>query len=163
MPTGDTTAHLYTGTVMPADLTNLELVESSPIPGSGPVFEGRAERSSSSGISTTRTEFEAEATNATTDPDADAKGVNLIVMVDAAGTVVGHTYLGLLPSVELDVTDVRRTGEVKVKVSDWYYGDDIDRVRINGILVDLPDDTNRPHDDNDEPDPWIDTRPRSRQ
>ena len=158
---GDTTAHLYTGNLPlnedgdpdPSLLTNLDLVESSfsLVLGRSPRDEGTV---IIEGISTTRSEFEAEAVDATEDPDADAKGTNLIVMVDAAGTVVGHTYLGLLPSVSLDVTDVRRTGEVVVKVSDWYYGSDIDRVRINGILVDLPDDTWRPYDDNDEPDPW---------
>ena len=87
-------------------------------------------------------------------PAADAKGVNLLVMVDSAGEVVGHTFLGILPSVSLDVSDVRRTGEVVVNVSDWYYGNEIDLVRINGITVDLPDNTHRPHDDDDEPDPW---------
>ena len=113
----------------------------------------RMERSSVEGISTTRSDFEADAKDAT--EDDSAKGTNLIVMVDAAGVVVGHTYLGILPSVKLDVRDVRRTGEVEVSVSDWYYGDDINLVRINGITVNLPDNTQRPTDGNDEPDNWI--------
>ena len=152
---GDTTAHLYLGTVAAGDLENLDLVESDES-----LVLGRASNDGGTviidGISTTRSDFEADAMDATV--DANASGTNLIVMVDAAGTVVGHTYLGLLPSVSLDVSDVRRTGEVEVSVSDWYYGDDINLVRINGITVDLPDDTNRPHDGDDEPDEWIDTR-----
>lgn len=153
---GDATAHLYSGNVMPGDedFDNLELVESprSLVLGRGPRDEGTV---TVEGISTSRSEFIADAKDATSDPDANARGVNLIVMVDAAGVVIGHTYLGILPSVALDVTDVRRTGEVVVKVSDWYYGDRIDRVRINGILVDLPDNTYKPNDTGDEPDPWV--------
>ena len=151
---GDTTAHLYSGSVAPGDLTNLDLVESSVS-----LVLGRSARDGGTvvidGISTSHSSFIADAKNATEDPEANAKGVNLIVMVDAAGTVVGHAYLGLLPSVELDVANVRRTGEVIVTVSDWYYGDYIDQVRINGIRVDLPDNTHRPYDDNDQPDRWL--------
>ena len=157
-PAGDTTAHLYTRSVSdPSTLTNSDLVESSYS-----LVLGRASNEEGTviieGISTSRTDFIADAKNATTDPKANAKGVNLIVMVDSAGNNVGHAYLGLLPSVELDVTDVRRTGEVKVKVSDWYYGSHVSLVKINGITVNLPDDTNRPHDDDDLPDPWDITR-----
>ena len=122
-----------------------------------PWFWARALRdggtASVEGISTSRSEFEADAKDAV--GAVGAKGTNLIVMVDAAGVVVGYTYLGLLPSVALDVTDVRRTGEVIVTVSDWYYGDYIDLVRINGITVNLPDNTNKPNDSDSEPDPWV--------
>ncbi len=161
---GDTTAHLYTGTVSPDKLTNAELVESSRS-----IVLGKSSRDGGTvvvdEVSTKRSDFEAEATNATENPDVDAKGTNLIVMVDAAGVVVGYTYLGLLPNVELDVTDVRRTGEVVVTVSDWYYGDHIDLVRINGITVNLRDNTNRPSDEDSEPDPWVhpDTRANHRE
>ena len=161
---GDTTAHLYSGNVpLNADgnpdpsllMNEPHLVESSSslVLGRGPRDGGTV---TVEGISTTRSEFIAEAKNAEAGPPAkDARGVNLIVMVDAAGNNVGHTYIGILPSVSLDVTDVRRTGEVVVKVSDWYYGDRIDLVRINGILVNLPDNTNRPNDADDEPDTWV--------
>ena len=151
---GDTTAHLYIGSVDPDDLTNDELVESSVS-----IVLGTEARDGGTvvveDISTTPSDFEAEATDASENPDKDAKGTNLIVMVDAAGEVVGYTYLGLLPSVSLDVSDVRRTGEVKVSVSDWYYGDEIDLVRINGITVNLPDNTQKPNDEDSEPDNWI--------
>ena len=130
---GDATVHLYIGNVSISKLDNLELVESSRS-----LVLGRSAKDGGTvtveGISTSRSEFDADETSA-------GGGTNLIVMVDAAGDIVGHTYLGLLPSVALDVTDVRRTGEVIVTVSDWYYGDYIDLVRINGITVNLPDNT----------------------
>ena len=154
---GDTTAHLYTGNRDPEDLQNeRDLVESRDS-----IVLGRNARDGGTviveDISTSRSDFEAEATDAVDDdpgPAKDAQGTNLIVMVDAAGDIVGYTYLGLLPNVELDVTDVRRTGEVVVTVSDWYYGSHIDRVRINGIEVNLPDG----NDDGNEPDPWGNNR-----
>ena len=58
---------------------------------------------------------------------ADAKGTNTIVMVDASGRIVGHTLLGILPTVDLDVTEVRRSGRMEISVSDWYYGDIYER------------------------------------
>ena len=161
---GDTTAHLYSGIVPLNDDGNpdpsLLMNEPHLVESASSLVLGRGPRDGGTviveGISTTRSEFIADAKNADAGPPAtDARGVNLIVMVDAAGNNVGHTYLGILPSVSLDVTDVRRTGEVVVKVSDWYYGDRIDLVRINGILVNLPDNTNKPNDDGDEPDSWV--------
>ena len=69
---------------------------------------------------------------------ADAKGTNILIVVDAGGNVIDHTRLGLQPTVTLDVTEVRRTGRMKVTVSDWYYGD-LSDLRVNGIQVRLPD------------------------
>ena len=147
---GDGTVHLYTGTVAPDDLTNLELVESSRS-----LVLGRSARDGGTvtveGIDTTHSSFVADAINATA--DADAKGYNLIVMVDAGGNVTGYTRLGILPTVTLDVTDVRRTGRVEVSVSDWYYGR-ISDAYINGIQVNLPDNTHTPHDNDTAPDDW---------
>ena len=59
-------------------------------------------------------------------------------MVDGGGTVIGWTRLGLTPKVELEVSDVRRTGRMEVTISDWYYGD-IEDITVNGIQVLLPD------------------------
>ena len=150
---GDSTVHLYTGTVPrggPGALTNLDLVESSVS-----LVLGRSLRDGGTviveGIDTTHSDFVADAIDATR--DADAKGYNLIVMVDAAGNNVGHTYLGILPTVTLDVTDVRRTGQVVVSVSDWYYGRITD-AHINGIQVNLPDNECDPHDPDTAPDDW---------
>ena len=150
---GDVTAHLYSGALEVADLDNLDLVQAPVV--------GRAARSDGTAvitIDTTSSIFLRGAIDATEDPAADAKGVNEIVLVDAAGAVIGktqaHTRIGILPSVELDVTEVRRSGKVEVSVSDWYYGTHISLVRINGITVDLPDNTNTPDDADDLPDPW---------
>ena len=160
---GDATVHLYdrkndkgdyidrNGKVVdPADLENLDLVESSVS-----LVLGRSSRDAGTvivdGIDTTHSSFVANAIDAT--KDADAKGYNLLVMVDAAGNNVGHTYFGIQPTVSLDVTDVRRTGRVEVSVSDWYYGRITDAY-INGIQVDLPDNTRTPHDSDTAPDDW---------
>ena len=83
--------------------------------------------------------FHAGAQNASGDTAVtSAKGTNILVVVDAGGTVTGHTRLGLKPTVTLDLTEVRRTGRMGVTVSDWYYGDLTD-LRVNGIQVGLPD------------------------
>ena len=152
---GDVTAHLYSGTQDVADLNGLGLAR-APVVGRAPMSDGTAEIT----IDTTPSIFLRGAIDAT--KDADAKGVNKIVLVDAAGNVIGqtksHTRVGILPSVELDVTEVRRSGKMEVSVSDWYYGTHISLVRINGITVNLPDNTNKPNDQDDLPDMWDITR-----
>ena len=80
--------------------------------------------------------FHAGAQDATSDDNA--MGTNILIVVDAGGNVTGYTRLGLQPTVDLDLTEVRRTGRMEVSVSDWYYGNLTD-LRVNGIQVDLPD------------------------
>ena len=160
---GDATAHLYSRkndrgqyvnrhnrVVDPSDLENLDLIESSVS-----LVLDRSARDGGTviieGVDTSHSSFVADAIDATS--TTGAKGYNLIVMVDAAGNNVGHTYFGIQPTVTLDVTEVRRTGRVEVSVSDWYYGAITDAY-INGIQVDLPDNTHTPHDDDTAPDDW---------
>ena len=83
--------------------------------------------------------FNAQAQDAT--EDDDAKGTNILVVVDAGGNVTGHKRLGLQPTVTLNLAEVQRTGRMGVTVSDWYYGDLTD-LRVNGIQVRLPDPDN---------------------
>ena len=109
---GDATAHLYSGEIPENDdgdpdpmlLTNLQLVESSVS-----LVLGRAPRDEGTviveGISTSRSNFIADAEDAkgpNPGPAMNARGVNLIVMVDSAGVNIGYAYLGILPSVSLD-------------------------------------------------------------
>ena len=71
---------------------------------------------------TSSSRFHAGAQPATGNTAAtSAKGTNILVVVDAGGNVTGYTRLGLQPTVELDLTEVRRTGRMEVTVSDWYY------------------------------------------
>ncbi len=129
--TGTVTLHLYEGDEDVGDLTGGDLTGSLVL-GSARMDDGTAVVE----FDATSSRLMAEATPAT--DDASAGATNTIVMVDAGGNVVGHTNIGIKPSVKLDVTEVRRSGRMKVSVSDWYYGD-IDDIRVNGIQVDLPD------------------------
>ena len=97
--------------------------------------------------------FNAQAQNATENPEADAKGTNILVVVDAGGNVIGHKRLGLQPTVTLNLAEVQRTGRMGVTVSDWYYRDLTD-IRVNGIQVRLPD-----PDDPDDSVVWSDQSP----
>ena len=132
-PDGDATVHLVTG--MTADQVNAgdgeDLVDELVL--------GRALRDAGTvvvEVDTSGSSFDAGAVDAKGDDHAG--GTNLIAMVDAAGNVVGTTTIGILPTVKLDVSEVRRSGRMTVTVSDWYYGN-IYEIRVNGILVDLPD------------------------
>jgi hypothetical protein len=128
---GTVTLHLYEGEkdaadLMGSDLTGSMVLGSASMDGGTAVVEFDATSSS----------LMAKATKATDTLSAGA--TNTIVMVDAGGNVIGHTNVGIKPTVKLDVTDVRRSGKMSVSVSDWYYGD-IHSIKVNGINVMLPD------------------------
>ena len=148
---GDATVHLYSNSGAErrpsqtgADLATLQKLGSAKMDGGTATVE----------IETSSSNLKANAIRATS--EADAKGINRIVMVDAGGKIIGDALLGILPTVKLDVSEVRRSGKMEISVSDWYYGD-IDRVEVNGILVDLPDNTNEPNDEGSAADPWLST------
>ena len=131
--TGTVTLHLYEGDEDAADLMGGDLTGSLVL-GSARMDDGTAIVE----FDATSSRLMAEATPATATTSAGA--TNTIVMVDAGGNVVGHTNVGIMPTVKLDVSEVRRSGKMKVSVSDWYYGDIAD-IRVNGIQVNLPDGT----------------------
>ncbi len=89
----------------------------------------------------------------------DTKGVtglNTIFVVDGSGHTdlpEGErriqTTLTILPTVKLDVSQVKRSGLMEVSVSDWYYGN-IQNVTVGGLGVMLPDGD----DSGSEDDPW---------
>ena len=65
--------------------------------------------------------------------DGEAIGVNTIMIFDASGhRAQVDATLGILPTVELDVTQVKRAGIMGVSVSDWYYGSRITSITIGG-------------------------------
>ena len=101
--------------------------------GSGSVSDGKA----TVDIDTESSKFVADANEATA-ADA-ATGMNTIVVFDASGTNVGTAVVGILPTVELDVSEVKRSGVMGVKVSDWYFGD-IDSITVGGRPVMLRND-----------------------
>ena len=142
---GDATAHLH-GAHSPEDIAELldmladkeldgEDLASLPVVGRDRMDAGTAVIvfDASSSI------FDAEAEDATGDTTTtSAKGTNVIIVVDGGGNIIGSTRLGLNPKVDLEVSEVRRTGKMEVTVSDWYYGD-IEEITVNGIPVQLPD------------------------
>ena len=145
-PSGTVTVHLYEGDMAAADLTGSDLTDSMVL-GAMLMDAGTAMVE----IVTSSSRFEAEAKDATTDDDA--MGTNVIAMVDAAGKVVGTALVGIKPTVTLDVSEVRRSGKMKVSISDWYYGREVSSITVNGIQVLLPDG----NDDDSEADSWAAT------
>ena len=119
-----------TGTVH-LDLEDVD-AEDDPVFGSKSADEGSIEVE----IDTSSDKFEAGAVKATS--RADAMGLNTIAVFDSSGTKVGTATLGILPNVDLDVSEVKRSGKMKVTVSDWYFGN-ISNVTVGGLQVKLPD------------------------
>ena len=142
---GDATVHLHTahtkdaieeleemlddGDLSGEDLAALPALDRSPMDGGTAVLN----------FDTSSSIFSAQAVDAT--QDTSAAGTNVLIVVDAGGNVIGYKRLGLTPKVTLDLTEVRRTGRMKVTVSDWYYGG-VSDLRVNGIQVGLPDPNN---------------------
>ena len=146
---GTATVHLYSSTGKAVGKESGAALAELQVLGRATMDGGTAEVT----IDTSSSNLVANAIDAT--KDASAKGINRIVMVDAGGNVIGNALLGLLPTVKLDVSEVRRSGKMEITVSDWYYGD-VDRVEVNGILADLPDNTIKPNDAGSAADPWPD-------
>ena len=87
-------------------------------------------------IETTPDRFEAGS-----EPNSDNDGVmglNDIYIIDSSGHQTPSKALLLEPKVDLDVSQVKRSGRMGVSVSDWYFGD-ITNVTIGGLAVMLPD------------------------
>ncbi len=143
---GTATIHLYNSNGGPVRSTetgntiasrNLQVLGTARMDGGTAVVE----------IDTSSSNLIADAVNAvaddprTTDVDEakNATGINRIVMVDAGGNIIGDALVGIKPTVTLDVTEVRRSGKMLVTASDWYYGNAISDIRVNGIQVQLPD------------------------
>ena len=97
--------------------------------GSGAVVDGKVVVT----IDTTTQRFIADAGT----KDGEAIGVNTIMIYDASGhRAQVDATLGILPTVELDVSEVKRAGIMGVTVSDWYYGSRITNITIGGLTVD---------------------------
>ena len=142
---GDATIHLHTahsdddliaveamlanGSLDGEDLAHLPALDRSLMDGGTAVLN----------FDTTSSIFDAEAVDAFR--DTVAMPTNLLIVVDAAGDIVGWARLGLQPTVSLNLEEVRRTGRMGVTVSDWYYGN-LSDIRVNGIQVSLPDPNN---------------------
>ena len=70
--------------------------------------------------------------DATADGDDDV-GANTLRVIDSNDDQVGDDFmLGIKPTVELGSATAKRSADLEISVSDWYYGD-IDRVRIAGL------------------------------
>ena len=128
---GDATVHLYIGDTAAADLTRADLDPAMAL-NRAPMDGGTA----AVVIDTSSSKFQAAAKAAVS--PGKASGTNVVAMVDSAGNVTGTAVVGLTPKVELDVTEVRRSGKMKVTLSDWYYGG-VGALTVNGIQVMLPD------------------------
>ena len=78
----------------------------------------------------------------------DDMGVNTLVVVDAANSDVGSTTIGIKPTVKLGSETAKRSADLEISVSDWYYGD-IEEVTIGGIKAEIvgDDDTIDPGSD----------------
>ena len=71
---------------------------------------------------------------ATADGSKDV-GANTLRVIDSNdGQVGGDFMLGIKPTVKLGSATAKRSADLEISVSDWYYGD-IDRVTIAGISV----------------------------
>lgn len=72
--------------------------------------------------------------DATPDGDSDV-GVNTLRVIDSNNDEVGNDFmLGIKPTVKLTSATAKRSADLEISVSDWYYGD-IDMVTIAGISV----------------------------
>ena len=87
-------------------------------------------------IDTASSKFKAGSTHE--DGDTSVKGLNNIYIIDASGHMTKMATLLVGPKVSVDVSDVKRSGKMKISVSDWFYGD-ITKVTIGGIEVMQPD------------------------
>ena len=142
---GDATIHLHTAH-SDEDLTSVEaMLDSGRLTGEMLAHLPDLDRSLMNGgtavlnFNTSSSIFDAEAVDAFR--DTVAMPTNLLIVVDAAGDIVGWTRLGLQPKVKLNLEEVRRTGRMGVTVEDWYYGN-LSDIRVNGIQVRLPDPNN---------------------
>ena len=151
---GTATVHLLSK--MDADEEYLPAAE-QPVLGRGVVVAG--ENSAIIEIDTTSSIFKNGSMVVPVSGVDTVVGLNKVFVVDASGNAGFDdsgtddtkimTRLGLLPTVTLDVSDVKRSGKMTVTVTNWYYGD-IQRVTVGGLGVLLPDGD----DDGEEADPW---------
>ena len=74
--------------------------------------------------------------DATADDDEDV-GVNKLRVIDSNDASVGNDFmLGIKPTVKLGSETAKRSANLEISVSDWYYGD-IDSVTIAGLNADF--------------------------